>query len=276
MKIIFDVDRLRELLSAFCKITGITVTLFDAELKPIADAGEWKEYCLSIGSREELLSKCDECNHLNADVSRKKGDTVIYTCHAGIAEAVTPIFHDGLLIAFLMIGKFRDAEGVYSSEEKVASAAGEYGLDAEKMRNAYLSLPLLGKDSIDAVITILKALVRYIVDEKYIRLERNRIASDIEKYIDEHLSEKITVDTLCRNFYAERHVIYEIFKSNFSDKPQNYIHKKQLKKAMDLLENTNMSVREVAESVGFSEYNYFIQFFKKKTGVSPLQYRKRT
>lgn len=273
MKILFDVEKLDEVLTAFYDITKITITLFDSDLNPITSAGEWQPYCLAIGENESRLNLCKGCNHDNAIRSLDQRHTFMYTCHAGIAEAVSPIFFEDTIIAYLMIGKFRDAERVYSSEEMVCRAAEKYGLDKPRMLAAYCDLPVFDKKSIDSSIRILKVLVNYIANEKFIRFDRNMLALEIDRYIEENLSEKLSAEHLCKKFCLDHHILCALFKSNFNATPQNYIGMKRMRRAKQLLTETNKSVREIAADIGMGDYNYFIQYFKKQTGTSPLQYR---
>ena len=48
----------------------------------------------------------------------------------------------------------------------------------------------------------------------------------------------------------------------------------RVKRAAELLENTDLPMQKVGEEVGFSDQNYFSRIFKKYNGVSPLNYRK--
>lgn len=274
MKIVFDREKLTSLLTAFYELTKITITLFDADLNCITDAGEWQPYCLAIGENPDLLAQCNCCNRENAIKALNQKQTYMYTCHAGIAEAVAPIFFEDTHIGYLMIGKFRDAERMFTSEDKVIGAAEKYGLDKGKMLAAYFDLPVFHKSNIDASIQILKALVGYIVNERFIRFDRNMLALEIERYIEEHLNEKLTAEGLCKRFYTDHHDLCELFKSNFNDTPQAYVGKKRLQRAKQLLATTDKSVREIAEEIGLGDYSYFIQVFKKQTGLSPLRYRK--
>lgn len=273
MSIHFDINKLKEILDAFYELTHITITLFDSNLNPIADSGEQQPYCLAIGEDGGRRQLCKKCDREYAAKALARRDTVVYSCHAGIAEAVSPIFFEDSVIAYLMIGKFRDADRSYSSEEVVCRAADRYGLDKAKMLAAYFDLPVFNKSSIDSAILILKALVNYIANEKFIRLDRNMLALEIDKYIEAHLPEKLSAEHLCKRFYLDHHSLCTLFKSNFNDTPQNYIGKKRIQRAKQILRETGKSVREVASDIGMADYNYFIQFFKKKTGYSPLQYR---
>jgi AraC-like DNA-binding protein len=56
--------------------------------------------------------------------------------------------------------------------------------------------------------------------------------------------------------------------------PYQYYMQLKIKKAAELLEQKDASIKEVAYSLGFEDQYYFSRFFKKKTGVAPSAWRK--
>lgn len=276
MNITFDIAKLKKLMLDFYNCTSMTVSLFDGNLNCITDAGKWQPYCCEIGNYAQLYEQCSECNRTNLQLAQSERKSFVYTCHAGIAESVTPITLNGDVVAYLMLGKFRDVEGKYSDETSVTQFIEQNGLDVDTMLNAYRKLPVLTEEYIFSAISILKACVRYILSENYITFERSVLSAQIERYIDKNLDKKLTIDLLCNTFHLSRSAIYAIFKTDFNDKIQNFIRKKRINEAQRLLTETKRPVHEVAEAVGFTDYSYFVQLFKKKTGMLPLQYRKTT
>ena len=276
MKVHFDVDKLQKVMSDFYTCTKITITLFDRNLNCITDVGTWQPYCLAIGDNPELLSKCSGCNRDNSIKALSQRGMWMYTCHAGVAEVVTPIFQNDNLIAYLMIGKFRDAEEQYSSAEMAIEAATKYGLDKDKMLEAYYKLPVLDKKCIDSAISLLEILIYYITSEKFFHYDQSVQFASIDNYIEKHIYEKITVDDICNNFRIPRHLLYAMFEYESGDSIQEYIIKKRIRKAQHLLSTTNLSVSQISAKVGYTEYNYFFRIFKERTGLTPLQYRKQT
>ena len=57
--------------------------------------------------------------------------------------------------------------------------------------------------------------------------------------------------------------------------PMQYLNEYRVEKACALLENTAYSVTDAALAVGFDDASYFARVFKKQTGVSPRNYRKK-
>lgn len=96
----------------------------------------------------------------------------------------------------------------------------------------------------------------------------------IEKYIDAHFKEDITLDTLSELTFLNKYHIVHAFKQYKGISPINYMIQKRLEEAKLLLSTTNLQISEIAYIVGFTSQSYFAQAFKKATLTSPLQYRK--
>ena len=54
----------------------------------------------------------------------------------------------------------------------------------------------------------------------------------------------------------------------------DYLTKLRIEKAKELLMHTNEKIYKVAEQVGYQNSQYFVTIFKKKTGVTPAEYRR--
>jgi transcriptional regulator GlxA family with amidase domain len=65
----------------------------------------------------------------------------------------------------------------------------------------------------------------------------------------------------------------EIFKTYTSMTPYQYYIQIKIYKAESLLEQQDLSVKEVAHKMGFEDQYYFSRLFKNKTGVSPSEWK---
>lgn len=278
---IFELEELNNALTLCCNIMKITITLFDADLSLVLDVCPEKAYCLAIRNNPDLLEKCKHCDRVNAKESLKHTSPWIYTCHAGIAEAVAPIYIDDTLVGYLMIGKFKDVEGKYSSAETVASRLdqyGEYGLDKAAMLRSYDKLPTLDKESIDSAIFLLQMLICFIRDKNLVHAAQNILFDQIKKYISEHLYERITSEQLCNEFDITYTELHTLIKHCFGKSLPDLINGIRLEKAKDRLAHTKDSVSDIASDLGFGKSSKFSHFFKEKMGmgITPMQYRKNT
>ena len=101
-------------------------------------------------------------------------------------------------------------------------------------------------------------------------VERFRPVMD---YIDNHYHEKISIGQLAEMMNLTKVYFSNTFKAAFHVSPKQYILGKKLFKSQRLLTRTELSVREIAEQVGFENENYFSEFFSAKVGISALKYR---
>lgn len=100
-------------------------------------------------------------------------------------------------------------------------------------------------------------------------------AQTLKGYIDMHIEEKISVKTLSELIYRSESQTIRIFKQNYGKTPYEYLLEGKINRAKILISNTNISVKEAAYRLGFSDEHYFSGIFRKKTGFSPTEYRKR-
>ena len=99
-------------------------------------------------------------------------------------------------------------------------------------------------------------------------------AAGIDEYIRKNLGKDITVDSLCREFNISPKRLYAISHKNFGVPIGEYIGTVRIGEAKRLLESTDLSIQQIAYSVGIEDYNYFSKFFKLRVGLPPLKYRK--
>ena len=96
----------------------------------------------------------------------------------------------------------------------------------------------------------------------------------IESYMLDNLSENITLDELSMATGFSLSTIKRIFQSQAGCGALHYFIKLKIKEAKRLIKETDMSITEISEKLGFSSIHYFSRIFKNITGVSPSQYAK--
>lgn len=103
---------------------------------------------------------------------------------------------------------------------------------------------------------------------------RSSMQKEMLAFIQEHYTEKITLQALAEHFHLSEKYISHYFKEHFHLTFSNYVNHLRLTHAKRLLETTDLPVTEVAPRSGFPSVSYFIRAFKTSCGVSPLKYRK--
>lgn len=276
MKVTFERNQLQELLNDFYNCTHMAITLFDSELECIYGRGDFVRFCDHFAGDPTRVTYCDLSNKIHAAQAKKEKRTIVFTCHAGMTETITPIFYDDVIIAYLMLGRFRDQDQLFSSEEKMLECIKKFNFSSKmikKLIEDYNDATIISQNTIYSAINILEIAIKYIWSESLIKLNKNMLAAQIEDYIVNNLNEEISIISLCRHFGVSKQNLYSVFKDEFNDTIKNYIIKKRIEEAKKLLK-TDAKIYEIATNVGFEDYNYFIRLFKKITGRTPFQYRK--
>lgn len=105
--------------------------------------------------------------------------------------------------------------------------------------------------------------------------ENDQRAYVIEDYFNHYYMEDISLKKLsallCLGEKQTNRMIQKTFGENFRER----LSKMRLKAAEKLLSESNMDVKNIAETVGYQSYNGFYLAFKSKTGLTPLEYREK-
>ena len=103
--------------------------------------------------------------------------------------------------------------------------------------------------------------------------QHNKHLIEIMDYIDHHYSEPLCLSALGEHFSLSPSYIARLFKTDLSCKPSEYINQVRISAAKTMLSQTNLTVTEIAERVGYSDVYYFSKIFKRIVGCSPLKAR---
>lgn len=99
----------------------------------------------------------------------------------------------------------------------------------------------------------------------------NQKVPEILSYIDQHITEPLTVEQLAEKFHVSTSYICRIFKATTGTTINKYINARRITIAKSLL-TTNLGVSEVCEKCGFNDYSNFLKAFTKTVGISPKKY----
>ncbi len=93
-------------------------------------------------------------------------------------------------------------------------------------------------------------------------------------YINEHLTENLTLEKIAREMSFSPIYFHNTFKSTVGKTLRNYIEEERIKKASNLLITTNCSLTQIAYECGFSSQSYFSYVFKRRMKMTPREYVK--
>ena len=102
-----------------------------------------------------------------------------------------------------------------------------------------------------------------------------KIVRDALSYIREHYNENISLTDVSENINISKNYLCDIFKKELNVTFINYVTALRIEKAKELLVSTDMKMYEISAAVGYNDYAYFSQIFKRQTGTTLSAYRRR-
>ncbi|MFZ2539725.1 MAG: AraC family transcriptional regulator [Oscillospiraceae bacterium] len=99
------------------------------------------------------------------------------------------------------------------------------------------------------------------------------IVDQIKTYIDKNYYKKLTVNEICENTWLNPEYASKIFKKETGVKLVEFLNKFRIEKAKKLMLDSDLSIADIADMVGFSNENYFCTVTKKLEGQTPAKLR---
>lgn len=214
-------------------------------------------YCLRVKSDGLRHRKCWKCQGMAV---RKCMRLKQYTgvCHAGVMEWIYRLCADGSVCGFISVSGYQEPGNT-----------GENPWYCDTLKVGPIPAELL-----ETVIPPLALML-----EKLLRMPHEEPGDDlylrILSYLNEHHA-STTVEDLSRKFHYSRSYISHMFRRKSGYTLKSYCNLLKIRDAQMLLSETKMNVTEVALSVGFNNFSYFINVFKEFSGDTPLVWRQKS
>ena len=102
---------------------------------------------------------------------------------------------------------------------------------------------------------------------------RQRLIYDMRDYVVEHLNEEVNLNMLADYFGYNASYISALFKKEMNLNFSDYVRMLRVDKAKTLMKNSRLSLKQIAQAVGYANVRYFGVVFKKETGITPAKFR---
>jgi two-component system, response regulator YesN len=148
--------------------------------------------------------------------------------------------------------------------------------ELEKRKHAYFHAIEEAKTAAD----VIKQLSEFIAQAKnciYSTANQpdNTNLKKVMDYIREHYAEPLTLTEVAKHFHFNPSYLSSYFSTHNQESFVEYVNRVRIEEASRLLVHDTTPISEISGSVGFSDHSYFCKVFKKSTGLSPSQYRRK-
>ncbi|WP_242847785.1 response regulator [Fervidicella metallireducens] len=99
------------------------------------------------------------------------------------------------------------------------------------------------------------------------------IIPKVLEFINNNYDKDISLQDTAKNVNLSYHYLSKIFKEEIGKSFIDYLTELRIEKSMKLLINQNLSIKEICQSIGYNDPNYYCKAFKRVTGMTPTEYR---
>lgn len=217
-------------------------------------------YCDNMKKTRGGLRKCLICKHFATKKAVDTGVPFCSYCIHGVWEAVVPVIRENTVMAVVFVG------GLF--ERATRGYVKEYGslLQTVPDASAYIDT---GKVVSDYILDMVQA------DPSVLSREKATGLTAVVDYVDSYFCSELTLKRLSRLFYINEKYLGRLFKKTTGLTFNEYISKKRLYRAKELLLTTDLPILTIAFDCGFNNIAYFYRLFGKAFGCAPAAYRKK-
>ncbi len=269
MLIEFDIKKLEKSMEDFYHATEMNISIFYEDFSLFGCVKNNNEYCGLVQSSGKGLRRCLDSSKALMEKCRKSQRSEYMICHAGLVEIVIPMIYEKNIVGYMMLGHVKESE----SRTDIEKALSSLPVDIEIAKNIYLSLPKFDRQKLNGIIEIAEMFVRFIIYENMLRLKKSYF-DEVKRYVCENIGTKLTASKIAAGVHISKSTLYTTIKDATGLSVNEYITNIRLNQAKDLLSESEISVNDISNMLGFANISYFISFFKKHIGLTPLAFRK--
>ncbi len=205
-----------------------------------------------------------------------KPEAFLKFCHYGLLEAVIPLFVEGKVSGAMFIGPFTWTSAALPPDTfKAGKKINNPLLNSQKT-----ALPEIDMKTVKKIFAFGNLISSHI--ETLISRSREAVydssssrAEKIKAFIDARFKENISLSDLAQSLFLCESRTSQLLKESFGKTFPELLMFRRLKHAKSLLENSMFSIEIIAAYSGYKDPAYFHRVFKKQTGMTPKQYRRK-
>lgn len=121
---------------------------------------------------------------------------------------------------------------------------------------------------------------RTFLEEKSVEIQSlrtqavRREIAEAQRYVQTHIGEKIAMEEMAHRLNLNPSHFSRVFKHETGETFVEFVTRTKMERAQELLNQSDLTVAEIAEQLGYEHTSYFIKLFRNSTGMSPNEYRK--
>ena len=228
-------------------------------------------FCSFLRSKLGKLPLCMETDRKMFRKAAAGKKLISYKCHAGLNEAIHPVYIENELAGFLMIGQFRTENECPS---RLIDECRKKGFDAGEMEKSYMEAPFISAAKLTHLNSLFSLIVNSIISQRIIEIKSDLTLLKVRRFVSDNIKRPFSLDEVARYAGRSKSTISHLFKKRYGISFKKYMISAKLEEVGKILRQVNgISVSEAAMSAGYSNQAHFSRLFKKHRGISPSEFK---
>ncbi len=259
MNIRYNIELLNKIAGDIFRLFHLGVLITDRNGKELVKRADPEDFCSVLqGMNEQVRCACHQSDIDLIAQCRQTGKACMRVCHMNLCDVAIPIMKDGILAAYVLLGRMR------------GTSCNNTALEIDPiLQSLYDKQPFFTDQEMES----LKALLSVFLFSDAIVVEKPNVLSQITAYIKANLSEAPSLGGICKCFFISKNTLYRLFHEEYGCTVGEFISHCRIEEARRRLAETDETVIAIGTSLGFSSCAYFCRFFKSKVGLTPSEYR---
>ena len=162
---LIDVYTLQKIQDAFANMAGAAALTTDLNGVAVTEGSNFTDFCMRYTRPSDVgRARCEQCDHLGAEIALKEGRSVVYPCHAGLLDFAAPIIANGKMVGCFIGGQVLTER---PDQDKIRQVAKEIGVDPDEYWEAVEKVNIIPQDKLDRVTVSLYTIANVLSDIAY-------------------------------------------------------------------------------------------------------------
>lgn len=245
-------------LTAAENLSGVGICLYDTCLDTIYKTGNHScNFCRFVRNLPYGRQKCINCDHTEVlELAQHESGPFVHTCHAGMTEIIVPVKSKNSITALIYCGQCRFKN--YTELSRIEYSLKNFKYDREQLLDVYSELPaadinkvidtaLLLQHSFNLLMLDSADALNGYFDSRGVSFEKKAM-----QYIAENFSfPNFRTADVSQHFSVSSAHLNRLFKRKYGQSISRTIIELKIKKACELLKETDMSIVSIALNTGF-------------------------
>ena len=276
VRAVFDKEELSVLLRDFYELTGLRTVVFDEwGMDILSYPQELPTYCRLIRDTPAGQMGCRLCDQKACRQAQRERKTLVYPCHAGLIEAITPIQVSDVIVGYLLLSHIVQGADEEAEWQRARELCEGFGIPEKTLYEAYCQLPRTPYSILRAACDLLSLSAQALCQVHMARLVPGSPQETLNRFLSDHLAEDLSSERICAALGMGRTALYKFSKETYGCGINEYVRRLRIQRAMNLLITTNLTNGEICQQIGMADYNYFFRVFRAETGFTPQAYRRQ-